>query len=89
MLKIWNGRGYGTRTEYRGNGSELKNTGSITSTRTCQESFVRTPTKGLRLRVRMFLRSKGVTGKFGTDELRDGSMGVSLILPYQSLRDVK
>ncbi len=48
----------------------------MTSTRTYQENFVRTPTKGLRLRFRTWLRNKGILGKFGTDEMRDGSLRV-------------
>ncbi len=41
-----------------------------TNTRGYPENFVRTPTQGLRLRFRTELRKRGVTGKFGTDEMR-------------------
>ena len=41
-----------------------------TDTRSYPENFVRTPTKGLRLRFRTELRKRDVTGKFGTDEMR-------------------
>lgn len=40
------------------------------------ETFVRQPTKGLRLRLRTALRAMGVTGKFGTDELRGKTLRV-------------
>lgn len=46
------------------------------NTRTYVENFARTPTKGLRLRLRTELRKRGVTGKFGTDEMRDGRLRV-------------
>jgi hypothetical protein len=38
------------------------------------ERRARNPTKGLRLRFRTALRMAGVTGKFRTDEHRDGSL---------------
>lgn len=38
------------------------------------ERRARKPTKGLRLRFRTKLRELGVTGKFRTDELRDGTL---------------
>lgn len=38
------------------------------------ERRARQPTKGLRNRLRTHLRSQGVTGKFRTDEKRDGSL---------------
>lgn len=47
-----------------------------TNTRTYQETFVRTPIKGLRLKLRTALRAAGVTGKFGTDVMRNGSLRV-------------
>jgi len=46
------------------------------NTRTYVENFVRTPTKGLRTKLRTELRARGVTGKFGTDEMRDGRLRV-------------
>lgn len=39
-----------------------------------QENRARKPTRGLRLRFRTMLRQCGVTGKFRTDELRNGSL---------------
>lgn len=38
------------------------------------ECRARVPTKGIRTRLRTLLRSQGVTGKFRTDERRDGSL---------------
>lgn len=40
----------------------------------CIERRARKPTKGIRLRFRTMLRQMGVTGKFRTDELRDGTL---------------
>lgn len=48
----------------------------MTNTRTYQENFVRTPTKGLRTKLRTELRNRGVTGKFGTDEMRNNTLRV-------------
>lgn len=39
-----------------------------------QENRARKPTRGLRLRFRTMLRAAGVTGKFRTDELRNGAL---------------
>ena len=39
-----------------------------------QRSLKRTPTKGLRQRLRIELRRLGLKGKFRTDEARDGSL---------------
>lgn len=50
------------------------------------ENFVRTPTKGLRLRLRTELRRLGVTGKFGTDEMRGGQLRVKGNVNDTSLR---
>ena len=41
-----------------------------------REERARNPTKGLRQKLRMFLRYSGVGGKFRTDEMRDGSLVV-------------
>lgn len=38
------------------------------------ERRARKPTKGIRLRLRTMLRQMGVTEKFRTDELRDGTL---------------
>ena len=38
------------------------------------ERRARKPTKGIRLRFRTMLRQMGVTGKFRTDELRNGTL---------------
>jgi hypothetical protein len=41
-----------------------------------RQSLKRTPTKGLRQKLRIELRRLGVKGRFRTDELRNGSLMV-------------
>jgi hypothetical protein len=52
-----------------------------------REARARTPTKGLRLRLRTRLRELGVVGKFRTDELRSGTLvvmsSVEMTIPLQ------
>ncbi|PPD55560.1 MAG: hypothetical protein CTY12_00860 [Methylotenera sp.] len=51
------------------------------------ENRARTPTKGLRVRLRKALREAGVTAKFRTDERRNGSLVVlskeKIVLPFE------
>lgn len=49
---------------------------------------VRSPVKGLRQRLRIALKAAGVTSKFRTDHLRDGSLIVksvdAIVLPFKT-----
>jgi hypothetical protein len=58
-----------------------------TNTRTYIHNFVRTPTKGLRLRLRTELRRRGVIGKFGTDEMRNKTLRVKGDVSDKSLTE--
>lgn len=57
------------------------------STRNYPENFVRTPTKGLRQRLRTELRKRGVDGKFGTDEMRGKRLRVKGSVSDKSLAE--
>jgi hypothetical protein len=59
----------------------------MTNTRAYPENFARKPTQGLRLRLRTELRRRGVTGKFGTDEMRGGNLRVKGTVSDMSLTE--
>lgn len=61
------------------------------------EDRVRTPVKGLRVKLRTALRAAGVVGKFRTDHLRSHGQGETLVvlsnpmmvLPFDTFQGIK
>lgn len=58
-----------------------------------REDRIRTPIKGLRAKLRIALKANGVTAKFRTDHLRNGTLLViskeDIILPFDEFNGYK